>query len=137
MIWIFIYQLLVVCLAYKNADWSNPKEEHKIKHWLNGLIHIAASFTIGYFYEWNLGLSNLLFTRIVFDTAYNIFMKNGLGYVTPDPESLIDKAETWIVIKLSEWIYVEKRNISDNDIERVAIGVRIVILIAAIILCFV
>lgn len=137
MIWILIYQVFVVWLAYKNADWSNPEEEWKIKHWLNGLLHISASCYIWFCCEWNLGLANLLFIRVVFDTAYNIFMRNGLGYVTPDPESIIDKIEKWFVLRISEWLYCEKRNISDNDIERVAIGVRITILITAVILLFI
>lgn len=135
MIWIFIYQLAVIWLAYLNSLWSNPEDEHKIKHWLNGLVHLVISFLIGYIYEWNFGLANLIFTRIVFDTSYNIFMKNGLGYVSSEPESIIDKIEKWIVLKTSGWIY--KKNISENDIERIAIEFRILILITAIILLFI
>lgn len=134
MIWILVYQVFVGWLAYKNAEWSNPEDEYKIRHWLNGLLHIMASFAIGYFYEWNIGVSNLLFTRVVFDSVMNVCRELGLGYVSPKPESWIDKAEKWIVLRLSEWIYLKKRNVSDNDIEKVAIGVRIFILIKAIIL---
>ena len=122
MIFIFLYQAFVIWLAIKNAKWSNTKDEWKIKHWLNGLIHLAVSGLIGYFFGWNLAFSNLIFTRIVFDTTMNIRRDLSLGYVSPDPESKLDQAEKWIVLKLAG------KNPTENKIEWVAIWFRIFLL---------
>ena len=126
MIFILLYQCLAGFLAWWN--YILIKQGRRIYHALNGALHIGAAFLIGYYTEWNYGVSCLLFTRVVFDTVLNIFRHLGLGYISPAPLSKVDQIEKWLVLEVSEIVYKKKRIISDEDIERVAIGFRIFIL---------
>lgn len=133
-----IFVLLYTCLSGFIA-WFNYiliKQGKNIKHWLNGASHISAAVLIGYFTNWNYGLAVLCFVRVVFDTVLNIFRHKGVGYISPAPASMIDKAEQWMILELAEIICRKKRIISDTDIERVAIGFRIIILLTGIIFLF-
>lgn len=133
MITIFIYQLFIIWLAYKNAAITGPDKTPK--YFWCGLMHCGVAAITWYFYGWKLAVANLLFTRVISDVALNVFRKNSLGHILPVPESKVDKIEKWIVLRISEWIYRNKRNVSDNHIEWVAIGLRLILLKTAILLC--
>lgn len=131
MIFVLLYQCFAGFLAWFNY-WLIKNDY--FKNWIhavNGSVHLLVAFVIGYYTKWNFSLSTLLFTRVVFDTCLNIFRHKGVGYVSPAPKSKVDEAEKWIVLKLASIVYRNQRRISDEDIERVAIGVRIFILVLA------
>src|SRR5687768_2428562 len=128
MIYIFFYQLFVVWLA-----WDNTKrilENLKIIHWLNGLLHIAASVAIGFSTEWNYGVANLFFTRVFFDSSLNLFRGLPLGYISPDPKSIVDKIEKWIVLKMAEMLSVDP----NEAVLDMVVVLRVFIFIKAVIL---
>lgn len=137
MILVILYQIFVIWLAYKNSQWSNPTEAHKIKHWLNGLCHITAGGLVGFFFGWWLFVSLLLITRVVFDVSMNLFRKKDVGYVSPSPDSKIDKLERDFIFWLSSIIYKSRTIITADDIEKTAIGFRITIFLTGIILLFI
>lgn len=132
MIFTILYQAFVIWLAYKNAEWSNPTESYKIKHWLNGLCHLTAAGLIGWFFGWQYSVSLLLFTRVVFDASMNLFRHYGLGYISPRPESVLDKLEKKFIIWLTFKIYRRRYLVSETDIERVAIYFRVLLLVLGI-----
>ena len=134
MIFILLYQCLAGFLAWWN--YILIKHNKRIYHAINGALHLIAAFLIGYFTKWTYGVSCLLFTRVVFDTVLNIFRHLGLGYISPAPLSKVDQVEKWVVLEVSEIVYRKKRIISDEDIERVAIGFRIFILGLAVVFLF-
>src|SRR5688572_13260933 len=135
MIFILIYQCLAGFLAWWN--YTLIKNQKRIYHALNGLLHLTAAGLIGYFTKWNYGLSCLLFTRVVFDFVLNVLRSKGAGYVSPHPVSKIDQLEKTIVLFFSEIVYRKKRFITDEDIEVVAIGFRIVVLLTAVGILFI
>jgi hypothetical protein len=122
--------LLYQCLAGLLAWWNFVLIRHnrRIYHALNGSLHLAAAITIGYYTGWNYGVSCLLFTRVVFDTVLNVLRSNGVGYISPNPLSWLDKQEKALVLWLAAIIYRKRRIIKDEDIEWVAIGIRVIIL---------
>jgi hypothetical protein len=113
------------------------RHNRRIYHALNGSLHLAAAITIWYYTGWNYGVSCLLFTRVVFDTVLNVLRSNGVGYISPNPLSWLDKQEKQLVLWLAAIIYCKRRIIKDEDIEWVAIGIRVIILITAVIFLFV
>jgi len=135
MIFILLYQCLAGFLAWWN--YILIKDGKRIYHALNGLLHLSAAILIGYYYSWNYGVSCLLFTRVVFDTVLNIFRAKGVGYVSPHPVSKIDKIEKFFVLFVSEIVYRKKVFITEENIEWVAIGVRVFLLISAILILFI
>jgi hypothetical protein len=134
MIFVLLYQCFSGFLAWFNY-WLIKNNRH-IYHALNGALHLIAASLIGYFEGWNYGVSCLLFTRVVFDFVLNAFRHLGAGYVSPHPASKVDELEKWVVFWLSEKIYKKKVIISSEDIEKVAIGVRIILLVLAIMFLF-
>lgn len=132
MILILLYQCLAGFLAWWN--YILIKNGRKVHHTVNGVLHIAAALTIGYYTKWNYGVSCLLFTRVVFDTVLNIFRHKGVGYVSPAPLSKVDQVEKKIVL----WIAgIGKVFITEERIEWVAIFFRIFILGLATVFLFV
>jgi hypothetical protein len=134
MIFVLLYQCLAGFLAWWN--YTLIKNNRRIYHALNGALHLTAASLIGWFEGWNYGVSCLLFTRVIFDFVLNVLRHLGAGYVSPAPASKVDQLEKWIVLELSEIVYRKKRIINDEDIERVAIGVRIILLGLAIMFLF-
>lgn len=128
MIFVLLYQCLAGFLAWFNYWLIENKYFKNIYHSFNGALHISAASLIGYYTEWNYGVSCLLFTRVVFDTVLNIFRHKGVGYVSPAPASILDKIEKWIVFELVEIVYRKKTIIPEEDVERTAIVFRIFIL---------
>lgn len=85
------YCLFCIFLAAVNSDLINSGK--RIYHAINGGIHIAAAFAIGYFWWWPLSLALLCNTRLFFDYALNLIRGLPLAYVSPAPKSWTDKAE--------------------------------------------
>lgn len=126
MILVLIYQCLAGFLAWWN--YILIKNNRRIYHALNGALHIAAALLIGYFTEWNYGVSCLLFTRVVFDTVLNIFRHKGVGYVSPAPLSKVDQLEKKIVLWIAAKVHKKRTIISEEKVEWVAIFFRLFIL---------
>lgn len=132
MIYLLLYCLFSAVLAYYN--FRLIKSNKRIFHALNGILHITAAGLITYYFSWQLGLAILLLVRVIFDTTLNILRSLGVGYMSPSPASIIDKAENWFVDKVTELVYKSKKFITDSDYEITAIGLRILILISGILL---
>ena len=125
MILVLIYQCLAGFLAWWNYILIKNNRFKKYYHSANAVLHIAAAILIGYFTEWNYGVSCLLFTRVVFDTVLNIFRHKGVGYVSPAPLSKVDQIEKKIVL----WLASKGRVfVTEERIEWTAIFFRIFIL---------
>lgn len=123
MIFILLYQCLAGFLAWWN--YILIKNNKRIYHALNGALHIAAAFLIGYFTKWTYGVSCLLFTRVVFDFVLNVLRHKGVGYLPTTPASKVDQLEKWIVLKIAG---IGKVFITEERIEWTAIFFRIFIL---------
>jgi len=86
-----LYILPCVFLAMLNAKWI--KDGKKIKHFWNGLIHVTVSVIFGWQYHWWHFFTILLIARVSFDWPLNLFRGLPLGYVSPKPKSIMDRAE--------------------------------------------
>ncbi len=74
------YLLFVVLMAYRDSENLT-----NIRHWLNGLFHLVAAGLMTYFFSWQDGLTLLLLTKSVFDTAFSVFRGLNPFYSSPDP----------------------------------------------------
>lgn len=125
MIFILLYQIFAGLLAWFNYWLIENNYFKNIYHSLNAVLHITAAVLIGYFTDWNYGVSCLLFTRVVFDTVLNVFRHKGVGYVSPAPASVMDKIEKKFIL----WVAgIRKVFITENRVQWVAIVFRIFIL---------
>ena len=126
------YCLFAAVLSYFN--FRLIKSGKKIYHALNGILHITAAGIAFYLYDWQHSVALLCLVRVIFDTTLNIFRSLGLGYLSPSPASIVDKIEVKAVELLATFVYWKRKYISDDDIEMVAIVLRVVILLAGIFL---
>ena len=76
------YLLFAVFLAYDNANRIEGGK--KIRHWLNGLFHLVAA-GIMTLVSWQDGVTLLLLTKTVFDSALSVFRGLNVFYSSPDP----------------------------------------------------
>jgi len=132
MIYVLLYCLFSAVLAYFN--FRLIEQGKRIYHALNGILHLTAAGLITYYFNWVLGLSLLLLVRVIFDTTLNIFRSLGVGYISSDPHSIIDKIEGKFIELIATGIYWKRKYISESDIERIAILFRVVVLITGIVL---
>lgn len=103
MTWLLLYIIVCVPFGALNAhlsdrwvDWNNGK---RIRHGLNGLVHLSAAVGAWFIYEqWQAPVLILFIARLFFDSSMNLYRNppRGLGYVPINPKSLIDKAEKWL-----------------------------------------
>lgn len=124
------YCLFSGLLAYYN--FTLIKGGKRIYHGLNGLLHLSAAVLITYHYDWRLGMALLLLTRVVFDTTLNIYRSLGVGYISSDPRSIVDKIEAKVIELMATVVYWKRRYVSYEDLERVAIGFRLLVLSAGV-----
>ncbi len=85
------YIPIALLMAWNDAHRIG--EGKKIRHWLNGLIHLIFAFIFAYFTIWINFVGVLLVARVVFDSALSLFRHLSLGYVSKDPASFVDKIE--------------------------------------------
>ena len=139
MIYILLYQVFAGgFLAWFNFFILRYKGDiKKAVHILNGCLHITAACLIGYYTKWNYGVSCLLFTRVVFDTALNIWRDLGVGYLSPAPDSWVDQKEKWIILWVAARVHKKRTLIPEGCIQWIAIAFRIIILITAVLLLFI
>lgn len=138
MIFVLLYQCFAGTLAWANYQILKRKGDVGwVIHSINGLLHLAAATLIGFYTKWNYGVASLLFTRIVFDTTLNVLRRKSVGYVSPFPDSVIDKAERWVIMRIVGIVHKKRTFIAKERIEWVAIYFRIVILIWGIIFLFI
>lgn len=86
-----LYIIGLATLAYLNALWIG--ENKKINHYLNGAIFLGLSVASGLIWWKPLIISSLCITRVFFDCFLNVFRRLPLNYISPNPESWIDKLE--------------------------------------------
>lgn len=86
-----LYGLITVVFALLNKEWI--EDGLKIKHGLNGLIHLVVASVGWVFWGFLCFWIILLNTRVIFDLSLNLFRGLPLGYVSPKPASIIDKLE--------------------------------------------
>ena len=103
MIWLLLYIIPCIIFAKINTNWTekvNWAKGKKIKHFWNGLLHFTTAVIAWYiFRNWQSPVLILLIARLAFDTAYYLFMGNGIDYVTPTPKSITDKVEQFFFKK--------------------------------------
>lgn len=86
-----IYALFCIFFAYANYRVIEVLNQ-KIRHGINGIFGIVTSI---YFFtqHWEIGLSILFIGRLFFDSSLSLFRGKKLGYVSPNPISIIDRVE--------------------------------------------
>jgi hypothetical protein len=126
MIVVLLYQCFAGFLAWWN--YKRITNNKSINHFVNGALHIAASLLIGFFTQWNYAIANLFITRVVFDTVLNVLREKGLGYMSPEPASVVDQVESAIILWIARKVYKMRRVINDEDVSWVAIWFRVFVL---------
>lgn len=86
-----LYIPFCIFYAWLNARWIS--RNRRIYHGLNGAIHIVAAAVVGWFVVWYHAITVLLIARVAFDWPLNLFRGLPLGYVSPKPKSIVDRAE--------------------------------------------
>jgi hypothetical protein len=85
------YAVFCVGLAGVNY-WIIEKKQWKVKHFWNGLIHIAFWIAAWFFIGWYV-LALPFIARVAFDWSLSLFRGKPLGYVSIKPASVADKVE--------------------------------------------
>lgn len=85
------YALFCIGFAYLNARWI--LNDKKIKHGLNGAIHLILAIGIAYLTKWYHFFTVVLMARVLFDWSLNLFRHLSLSYVPLNPKSIMDKIE--------------------------------------------
>ena len=104
MIWLLLYIIPCIAFAKINSNWTKYKVDwakgKKIKHFWNGLLHLTVAVTSWFiFHQWQAPVIVILLARLVFDTAYYLFMGHSIDYVTLTPKSITDKVEQFFFKK--------------------------------------
>jgi len=96
--WIFYLfnGLLCVWMAYRDASYIKEKQAQKIRHWLNGAVHIGVATVLWFLYGWPHFIAILAQSAFVFDVAMNIFRKLNPFYIPMKPKSWKDRADKFI-----------------------------------------
>jgi hypothetical protein len=89
-----VYALFCIFWAYLNYIIIE-KLNDEVKHWFNGLMHLAVCCYFGFAIHFLAGITMLLIGRLFFDVSLNIFRMGwrNIGYVPRYPKSIVDKAE--------------------------------------------
>lgn len=72
------------------------KQGGKIKHAINGAIHLITGILVATFYGWPHGIAWLAECALVFDVSLALFRGLSPWYVTMTPKSIKDKIEQLI-----------------------------------------
>lgn len=86
-----LYIPFCIFFAWLNAKWIAKGK--RIRHGINGAIHIVAAAIIAWFTHWYHFFTVLLIARVSFDWPLNLFRGLPLGYVSINPKSIADRAE--------------------------------------------
>lgn len=101
------YIVFCIAFAYLNSVWI--KKGKRIKHFWNGMLHLAVATTFGFIWSWWGFVAVLCNSRLSFDIALNLFRGLPLDYVTPTPKSIVDQIEQFFFKKngiLPKIIYI-------------------------------
>ena len=90
---IFELSYLVFCIFFAGLNNEWIQEGKKIKHGINGLIHLIAAAIGWAFWGWPVSVIILCNTRVLFDTCLNLFRGLPVDYVSPKPAAIMDKIE--------------------------------------------
>lgn len=84
---------IVFCVLF--AKWNAVRciQDKKIRHGINGAIHLILAFLIGYLYGWKYSVWTLFAGRVFFDAAINYFRFGIIDYVPSNPKSIVDQLE--------------------------------------------
>lgn len=91
MIYQILYALFCILFAWINRNMINNGK--KIRHGVNGLIHLCIAAFIAYKTNIWSGVASLFLARVVFDWSLNLFRFGQIDYVPLNPKSIIDKIE--------------------------------------------
>lgn len=94
-----IYAFACVAFAGLNARWI--QQAKRIKHFWNGLLHIAVAAGAALFLKaWEPAVIILCNSRIIFDLWLNIFRDDvPWDYVPSKPKSIVDQVEKFLFNK--------------------------------------
>jgi hypothetical protein len=96
------FAVFCVFFAYVNYRVIEIANEH-IRHGVNGLFCALTSLYCFLHVDTQTGFQILLTGRLFFDVTLNLFRGKKIYYVTPEPKSLVDKAEQFI-FKKNGWL---------------------------------
>jgi hypothetical protein len=88
---LFLYAAF--CIGFALYNYDRIERGKRIYHGVNGFIHLFFAVLCTVFGGWKMGVSILLIARLFFDISLNAFRGLPLGYVSPDPKSIVDKIE--------------------------------------------
>lgn len=86
-----LYIPFCVFFAWVNNQWILHGK--RIRHGLNGSLHVLVAFTVAYFTKWYHFFTVLLITRVAFDWSLNLFRGLPLDYLPLKPKSIADRVE--------------------------------------------
>jgi hypothetical protein len=92
---IIIYALWCVFFAFLNYIVIERLNE-RVRHGFNGLAHLTVCLYFSLAVSLTTGFIMLLIGRLFFDTPLNLFRKKGIGYVSENPKSIVDKIEKYV-----------------------------------------
>src|SRR5690349_18470391 len=92
MIFFYIINLLL-CVWMAARDAQALKDGGKIKHAINGAVHLITGLLVGVFYGWPHGIAWLCECAVVFDVSLSLFRGLHPFYVSPNPKSWKDRIE--------------------------------------------
>lgn len=85
------YIIFCIAFAYLNYQWI--KKGKRIKHFWNGMLHLAVAIAFGFIWSWWGFLAVLCNANLSFNISLNLFRGLPLDYVTPTPKAVIDILE--------------------------------------------
>lgn len=85
----------LLCLLMAESDADTIQRGDRVRHGFNAVIHLLLAGVIWLAVGWMGALASLVQARVVFDLSLNVlrFGWKGLFYVSPTPESIIDRLE--------------------------------------------
>lgn len=99
MIWFIEFAYIVFCYWLADDNAQRIADNKRIRHALQGFIHIASGIIFSLIFNWWMLPLILLSTRLWFTSFLNHFRELPFFYVTPTPESFTDKIEQKIFHK--------------------------------------
>jgi len=89
-----INAIICFCMAY--IDKEKMDDGYEPNHAVNGLIHIVFVGLAAFAFNPYIGAAILFESRLVFDSSLSLLRRLGIGYVSPNPKSKIDRLEKWV-----------------------------------------
>lgn len=74
-------------------DYEKIINDRPVNHFMNGTLHLIASFICGWLFWWPAVIIILCNSRVAFDVTLSLLRFGRVNYVSPRPESWVDVLE--------------------------------------------